>query len=83
MADTTTTERELLIDYLFMDGDTRRQILKNPKDTITAQEITTLDTLILNGGTSTILLGDRSQSPFRRINTVTRRYTTTVDIDLN
>ncbi len=82
MADTTTIEPELLIDTLFMDGDTRRITLKNPQEEIDAEAIADLNTLILNGGTSTILIGDRTGSPFRRINKVTRRTTTTTKLDL-
>lgn len=82
MADTTTTTLELLIDTLYIDGDTRRITLKNPKDEITQSEITELNAFILNGGTSTLLVGDRTQSPFRRINMVTRKRTLTTELDL-
>lgn len=82
MADQISTEYDLLIDTLYIDGDTRRITLKNPKDEISEQQITTLETMILNGGTSTLLIGDRTGSPFRRINKVTRRTTTTAKLDL-
>lgn len=82
MADKLTTEYDLLIDTLFIDGDTRRITLKNPRENISRQEITTLETLILNGGTSTLLVGDRTQAQFRRIDKVTKRATTTVNFDL-
>lgn len=82
MADELTTENDLLIDTLFIDGDTRRITLKNPGEEITAQAIASLETLILNGGTSTLLIGDKSGSPFRRINKITRRETATMDLDL-
>jgi len=82
MADQLTTEDDLLIDNLFIDGDTRRITMKNPEEGITAQQIASLETLILNGGTSTLLIGDKSGSPFRRINKVTRRSTSTLNLDL-
>lgn len=83
MADTRTTKNELLIDNLFVDGDTRRITLKDPKEEITQLEIENLNTYILNGGVSTILIGDRTQAPFRRINKVTRKITTTINYDLS
>lgn len=82
MADTTTTTQELLIDTLYIDGDTRRVTMKNPRDDITEQEILELETLILNGGQSTLLVGDKTGAPFRRINKVTARATTTLTLDL-
>lgn len=82
MADKITEEYDLLIDNLFIDGDTRRITLKNPKDEISAQDISTLETLILNGGTSTMLIGDKTGSPFRRINKITKRHTSTATLDL-
>ncbi len=82
MADTVETANELLIDNQFIDGDTRRITLKNPKDEITVQEIAALETQILNGGQSTLLIGDRTNAPFRRINKVTRRTTTTSKLDI-
>lgn len=83
MADSVTQEYELLIDTLYIDGDTRRITLKNPKATIEASEIADLNTMILNGGTSTLLVGDRTQAPFRRINKVIRRSTRTINFDLS
>lgn len=83
MADKILHEHELLIDNLFLDGDTRRITLKNPNDEITQTQITELNAMILNGGTSTLLVGDRAGSAFRRINRVTRRDTTTITFDLS
>ncbi len=81
MADKTNSSKELKIENLFVDGDTRTITLKNPKDTITTGEITALETLILNGGgSSSILIGDKYGSDFkqiwevRRINKVTTEY---------
>ena len=83
MADKTTTTNELKIENLFVDGDTRTITLKNPKATITTNEITALETLILNGtGTESILIGDKYGSDFRRIQEVRRiiKHTTEYDI---
>lgn len=82
MADTQTTTRELKIENLFQDGDTRTITLKNPKAEITVSEIGELETLILNGGTSTLLLGDQTGAPFRRINEVRRVTTTRTVLDI-
>ncbi len=82
MADTQTITHELKIENLFLDGDTRTITLKNPKTEITAAEIGELETLIINGGTSTLLIGDATGAAFRRINTVTRVTTTRTDLDL-
>ena len=81
--DKITTTNELKIENLFVDGDTRTITLKNPKTTITTGEITALETLIKNGdGTQSILIGDKYQSDFRRIESVTkiRKETTIWDI---
>lgn len=82
MADTTTTKTELKFEWLFTDGDTRTFTEENPKPTISSSEITTLETLILNGGTSTLLVGDKTNAPFRRINTVVKETTITGILDL-
>lgn len=82
MADTTTTKTELKFEWLFTDGDTRTFTEENPKSTITTGEITSLETLILNGGTTPLLVGDKTNAPFRRINTVVKETTQTTVLDL-
>lgn len=85
MADKVTTTYELKLEWLFQDGDTRVTTLKNPKAEITTEEITELESLILNATAETpepLLIGDKSQGTFRRINLVTRETKITMDLDL-
>ena len=84
MADRTTTTNQLKFEWLFVDGDTRTFAEDNPKATITPAEITELETLILNGGGSspTLLVSDKSNAAFRRINTVVTESKTTTIYDL-
>lgn len=83
MADKVETSYELKFVWLFQDGDTRTQTLKNPNQDISRTNILELETMILNGGESTILLGDKTGAPFRRINTVTRITTRTTTLDIS
>lgn len=84
MADKNVTTYELKFEWLFVDGDTRTFTEDNPKDEITTQEITALETLILNGGGSspTLLVSDKSNAEFRRINTVVSETKSTTIYDL-
>lgn len=83
MADKTTTSDELKIENLFVDGDTRTIKLKNPKPTITTNEIMQLESLIKNGdGTQSVLIGDKYGSDFHRIQKVTKVSTTKTKFDL-
>lgn len=84
MADKITTTRELKIENLFVDGDTRTITLKNPKTAISTSEITALETLILNGdGSQSILIGDKYGSDFRRIQEVRKITKTTHEYDIS
>lgn len=84
MADKTTTSNELKVENLFVDGDTRTITLKNPKATITTNEINALETLILNGAeANSLLIGDKYGSDFRRIQTVRKVSKTTTEYDLS
>lgn len=83
MANKTTTTDELKIENLFTDGDTRTITLKNPKDNITTEEITALETLIKNGtGEASLLVGDKYGSDFKQIWTVRRIEKTTTEFDI-
>lgn len=82
MADTITETRELKIENLFLDGDTRVITLKNPKATITENEISELETLIMDVGETPLLVGDKANAEFRRINTVVREVKTTLALDI-
>lgn len=84
MADKTTTTNELKIENLFVDGDNRTITLKNPKAEITTNEITALESLIINGtGEESILIGDKYGSDFKRIQEVRKVSKTTTDYDLS
>lgn len=84
MADKTTSTDELKIENLFTDGDTRTITLKNPKDTITTEEITALETLIKNGtGEASLLIGDKYGSDFKQIWEVRRIEKTTTEFDIS
>lgn len=80
MADTTKTTVNLKVDCDFVDGDTRAFNLKNPKSTITARDITDLNTYMQVNG---VLVGDKASATFLRIakaSTITKT-TTNIDID--
>lgn len=83
--DTVTTTYELKFEWQFVDGDTRTFTAKNPKSTITIAEITELENLILNGGGSepTLLIGDKANAAFMRINTVVKETKTTMTLNLD
>lgn len=46
MADIVTEDSTLVFEFMFVDGDTRTQKLKNPKDTTTEQQIINLNAFI-------------------------------------
>lgn len=84
MAHEITTTNELKINNLFVDGDTRTITLKNPKNTITTQEITGLEALILNGtGEASLLIGDKYGSDFKRIQEVRKVSQKKIDYDIS
>lgn len=80
MSDTVKTTRELKIDMYFVDGDTRKQTLKNPRDNLTSQEIIDLQTLIR---ANNLLIGDRARATFGRITTADVVNTTVTDLDIS
>ena len=80
MSDTIKTTKELKIDMYFVDGDTRVQRLKNPRDDITRQEIIDLQALIR---TNNLLIGDRARAAFGRISTADIVNTTVTDLDIS
>ena len=86
MADKVKAEYTLNIECMFVDGDTRTIKLKNPKSTITTEEITALEALIKNevgGVQNSLLIGDKAAADFKRINTVTKISTTTTTLDIS
>lgn len=80
MADTITESEVLQLEYAFVDGDTRTNNIKNPKENITPQEIETLNTYMR---ANNVIVGDRYQSTFAQINQAKRITKTTVTYDIN
>lgn len=79
MADIIKTTRTLRIESLFVDGDTRLIILKNPKDNLMASEILELNTFIQ---TNNILIGDKTGATFGRIQSAKKVTVTERTLDL-
>lgn len=80
MADVRTDTTSLKIEALFVDGDTRIITLKNPKQTITASEINSLQNFMQ---ANNVIIGDRYAGTFGRIETVTRVTEQRTVIDLS
>ena len=80
MADRTKTSNELVIECGFLDGDTRTITLRNPRSNVSATEIQNLETFMQ---TENIIIGDRAESDFRKINKAVKRETTTTYLDLS
>lgn len=79
MADIVKTSRDLLIENLFVDGDTRTITLRNPKSNITESQITSLEDFMQ---ANNIIIGDKAGGTFGRINKVTTRSKTSTTLDL-
>lgn len=80
MADTIKTSNDIIIDTMYVDGDTRKITLKNPKETIPASVIESIGSYL---ATSQVLIGDKTGAAFGRINTATKRAKTTTTLDLS
>lgn len=80
MPDIITNSEVLQLEYAFVDGDTRTNNIKNPKDTITPQEIEELNTYMR---ANNAIVGDRYNATFAQINTAKRISKTTVTYDIN
>lgn len=79
MADTTSTSRELKIETMFVDGDTRTFNVKNPKANITQSEIGALNTFMQ---TNNIMVGDKYGGRFGKITQASTVEKTTTTLDL-
>lgn len=79
MADTMTTTKTLEIDTYFVDGDTRRITLKNPKPSITESQISALNEMIQ---ADNLLIGDRNGATFGKITKATRVTKNLRDIEI-
>lgn len=80
MADTITTKSTLDIELLFVDTDTRKLSIKDPKQNITSSDIENLQTLIR---TNNLLIGDKYGSAFGSIKKAVRTTKTTQTLDTN
>lgn len=77
--DTITESKVLKLDYDFVDGDTRVNNIKNPKNDITSSDIEELNTFIR---ANNAIVGDKYQATFARIRQATIINKTTTDYDL-
>ena len=80
MADVIKTSRSLIIENVFVDGDTRSVTLKNPRLDISESQITDLNNFLQE---TNILIGDKNSATFGRIKKVTRRNSTTTYLDIS
>ena len=80
MADVVKTSRSLVIENVFVDGDTRSVTLKNPRSDISESQITDLNSFLQE---TNILIGDKDGATFGRIRKVTRRSSTTTYLDIS
>ena len=80
MADTTKTTKNLKVDCDFVDGDTRAFNIKNPKSSLTASDITDLNTYMQVNG---VLVGDKTSATFLRIAKASTVTKTTVNLDID
>lgn len=79
MADTISNSRNLKLEYDFVDGDTRTNNIKDPRDNITSNEIAELNTFLR---ANNALIGDKYQATFAQIRKATIVEKTTTDYDL-
>ena len=79
MADSVTTGRELKIETMFVDGDTRTFNIKSPKSNIAQSDISNLNTYMQ---TNNILVGDKYGCRFGKITLASTIDKTTVNLDL-
>ena len=79
MADSVTTGRELKIETMFVDGDTRTFNIKRPKSNIAQSDISNLKTYMQ---TNNILVGDKYGGRFGKITLASTIDKTTVNLDL-
>ena len=84
MADTISTSYELKLESAFADGDTRTLTVPDPiADNESIGTIAgELESLISNGGTSTLIIGDKTGAAFTIFNKAVKTQTTTSNLDL-
>ncbi len=79
MADQVSTGRELKIETMFVDGDTRTFNVKSPKSNIAQSDIANLNAYMQ---TNNILVGDKYGGRFGKITQASTIDKTTVNLDL-
>lgn len=79
MADAVSTGRELKIETMFVDGDTRTFNIKSPKSNIAQSDIAALNTYMQ---TNNIIVGDKYGGRFGKITLASTIDKTTVNLDL-
>lgn len=79
MADQVSTGRELKIETMFVDGDTRTFNVKSPKSNIAQSDIANLNAYM---ATNNILVGDKYGGRFGKITQASTIDKTTVNLDL-
>ena len=80
MADTITSATTLDVEFAFVDGDTRLQKIKDPRDDISASDIESLNQMIR---ANNLIIGDRYKSTFAQINYAKKVTKTTTTFDVN
>lgn len=78
MADVVSRSSNIKFKFYFVDGDTRTHTLKNPKGNITTSEIEDLQTFMR---TNNVLLGDKVQGTFGKIEEVVKTTERKVYLD--
>lgn len=79
MADSVSSVSSLLIETLFVDGDTRTITIKNPTDNLTMNDFADLSSWLSN---NQVLIGDRNGAAFSKIKQARNRSTTTLFYDI-
>lgn len=80
MADTTSQTREIKIETMFVDGDTRTFNVKDPRTDVSQSDIASLNAFMQENN---ILIGDRYGGRFGKITTATVVDKTTTTLDLS
>ena len=80
MAHITTNASSLKIENLFVDGDTRTITLKNPRNNLSNEDFTNLQTFMQQNA---IIVGDKYGGTFGRIESVTKITEARTYLDLS
>lgn len=80
MADVITTKETLDMELLFVDTDTRKVSIKNPRQDITSSDIQNLETLIRSNNA---IIGDKYEAAFGSIKKAVRTKKITRTLDTN